>query len=333
MKYPLLSCLFALFAGTAGVQTDQALPQWELASKGPWSAREGLMGVSFGNYIYMTGGRSNNGTHFNSDVWRSLNGTTWELVTQKAPWAPRAYHIMVNFNNCIYLMGGQNFLEFFNDCWTTCDGTHWTQATASAPWHVRAGLAAEVFNGSIVMTGGSYQKPPATPTSPRYFYNDVWSTQDGTRWTLLTAKAPFPACSGPRLSVQNSTLFLLGGEHGFSSTTQYNHVYATNDGSNWRFISNATWSIRSGHGVVVTDGIMYVIAGYFDLHDLWMSTDASDANSWKYLSNSTWNCENQGCGRFDFWALMHGNAIVTFGGSGAYSTFGLLYDETWTLLA
>jgi hypothetical protein len=79
---------------------------WTLLSKGPYSGREGVMGVSFGDYIYLSGGRTTMGLGFSNEVWRSKNGTEWEKVTASAPWEKRAYHIMLVLNNCMVLMGG-----------------------------------------------------------------------------------------------------------------------------------------------------------------------------------------------------------------------------------
>jgi hypothetical protein len=59
-----------------------------------------------GDYIYLAGGRTNFGLGFNNEVWRSKNGSNWELVTASAPWDKRSYHIMVVHNDCIILMGG-----------------------------------------------------------------------------------------------------------------------------------------------------------------------------------------------------------------------------------
>jgi len=53
---------------------------------------------------------------------------------------------------------------------------------------------------------------------------------------------------------------------------------------------------------------------------------SEDAFKWDLLSNSTWNCDSTDCGKFDFWPIVHNNKIYTLGGSGAYATFGKLYD-------
>jgi len=48
-------------ASTALLATSLvAANDWSKLSKGPWSAREGLMAVSQGDYMYMTAGRDSN---------------------------------------------------------------------------------------------------------------------------------------------------------------------------------------------------------------------------------------------------------------------------------
>jgi len=73
------------------------------------------MAVSYGDYIYMTAGRTNSGTGFASDVWRSKDGAEWEQLEDAFP--ARAYHTMVVLKDCMYVMGGQTFTEFRNDVW------------------------------------------------------------------------------------------------------------------------------------------------------------------------------------------------------------------------
>ena len=70
-----------------------------------------------------------------------------------------------------------------------------------------------------------------------------------------------------------------------------------------------------------------VIAGWPHLHDLWSSSD--NGQTFSMLSNTVWNCNEDKCGKFDFWPLIHENGLYTLGGSGAYSTFGTLFQDTW----
>ncbi len=55
------------------------------------------MVVSYKNELYMSGGRDNSGFGFNSDVWRSSNGTSWEIAASQPfeAWVSCAYVLSV----------------------------------------------------------------------------------------------------------------------------------------------------------------------------------------------------------------------------------------------
>mmetsp|Transcript_10241 Transcript_10241/g.27277 ORF Transcript_10241/g.27277 Transcript_10241/m.27277 type:complete len:88 (-) Transcript_10241:138-401(-) len=79
--------------------------------------------------------------------------------------------------------------------------------------------------------------------------------------------------------------------------------------------------------------MLFLIAGWHDnkcLHDLWTS---SDGTAWTMRSNTTWGCAADSCGKFDFWPVVSadGAAILTLGGSNAYTTFGKLWADTWSV--
>eukprot|EP00462_Mataza_sp_D1_P018433 CAMPEP_0175132026 /NCGR_PEP_ID=MMETSP0087-20121206/6859_1 /TAXON_ID=136419 /ORGANISM="Unknown Unknown, Strain D1" /LENGTH=303 /DNA_ID=CAMNT_0016414361 /DNA_START=24 /DNA_END=932 /DNA_ORIENTATION=+ len=287
--------------------------QWIKQADGPWGAREGLMALSFKDELYLTGGRGTNGVGFANDVWKSSNGSTWEKVGT-APWGRRSYHVMLELNNCMYIMGGQTFTTFYNDVWRSCDGSTWTEVTAKAPWAGRAGLAGVTYNGQMIIAGGCYNKNN-NPLA-RSFFSDVWSSPDGETWTLLNSSA-WLGRSGPRLVAMNDELFLVAGERGFTPSTQLSDIYSSKDGGKtWELVTDSPgFSARSGHGVFVTkyaqETAMLVLAGWDDLHDLYVSPNGKD---FKLISNSTWNCQEHSCGRFDFWSLVHKGNLVTVGG-------------------
>ena len=43
------------------------------------------------------------------------------------------------------------------------------------------------------------------------FYNDVWKSEDGTNWSLVTADAPWTARRSHQVVVREGSLYLLGG--------------------------------------------------------------------------------------------------------------------------
>ena len=322
-----LICILEL---AAAARVEVGVESWRLESRGPWGAREGLMAASLGDSMYLTGGRGTYGVGFARDVWRSSNGTEWTIVTDSAPWDRRAYHIVIPMGGCLYLAGGQTFLTFYNDVWKTCDGSTWELLTKEANWSARAGLGGTEHNGELVIAGGCYQDG-----LKRSFLGDVWSSEDGKSWKQLTSDAPWKARSGLRLVSFKEELYVIAGEVGFTPDTQLGDIWRSADGGvSWKLVTASPgFSPRSGHGVVVhpSGSALILVAGWPELHDMWMSANGT---SWVEVSKTVWQCSGSGrndtCGKFDFWMLVHQNKLFTVGGSGSYSTFGKMYDETWS---
>jgi hypothetical protein len=292
------------------------------------------MGVSFNNYLFMSGGRDGKGLTFSDEVYRSANdGVTWSLAAEKQ-FGPRAYHVHLVVNDCQIIMGGQTFTTFYNDVWKSCDalGEKWELVTDHANWPKRAGHAATVTSGGeMIVAGGCYNKND-NPLR-RSFYGDVWASGDGgVSWEQRTPKAQWTARSGPRLiEDQNGQLLLVAGEIGFTEETQLVDVWGSTDkGSTWTLVANNPgFSPRSGHGVVFDkqSGEIIVMAGWPHLHDMYSSFN--NGQSFDKVSDTVWNCDNDDCGKYDFWPIIHQNKIFTIGGSAAYSTFGKLWQDTW----
>lgn len=307
--------------------------KWQLLTDGPWGPREGLMVASVGDQMILTGGRGTGGVGFSggADVWRSMDGTSWSRAP-KAAWGRRAYHILIgpDSKGCIFLMGGQTFTTFYNDVWKTCDtATTWTQATPAAAWRGRAGLGGTMHEGRLVIAGGCHDNVPYDPGAFRTFYTDVWASDDGEAWELLTDKPGWKGRSGPRLVSFDGMLFIIAGEVGFTQAAQLADVWSSKDGKSWSLVTAApSYSARSGHGVVVAGDYLVMIAGWPELSDIHYSTDGA---TWALSPGLAWNCNSTACGKFDFWPLIHRGKLFLIGGSGSSSTFGKLYSETWSL--
>ena len=296
------------------------------------------MGVEFKGALFVSGGRTDFGTGFSDEVWRSTDtGATWDLVSSKTI-PSRAYHVHLVVGNCQIIMGGQTFFTFYNDVWQSCDnkGAEWTRITEHAEWAPRSGLAATVtHDNSIILAGGCYNKN-GNPAA-RSFWGDVFKSTDGGLTFKLQTEAPgWVARSGPRLiETADNKLLIVAGEVGFTGDTQLVDIWASgDDGASWELVTDAPgFSARSGHGVVKSPtGSILVIAGWPHLHDLWESTDRGA--SFEKIRDDVWGCEgeenNSDCGKFDFWPISTSrNELITIGGSGAYSTFGKLWQDTW----
>jgi hypothetical protein len=207
---------------------------WSQATgSAPWHARYDLEAVAFNGQLWVLGGVIP-AVHFN-DVWSSPDGTNWTEATASAPWSPRGGFGCVVFNGRMWVMGGYGNSVEFSDVWSSPDGTNWTEATASAPWTARDSFVAVAFNGQLWVMGG-------TPNwvSGRFF-NDVWSSPDGTNWTQVTSAAPWSARGGFGAMVLNSQIYVMGGYNGNSG--DLNDVWYTAQSSTTTNITTSYISV------------------------------------------------------------------------------------------
>lgn len=273
-------------------------------------------------------------------------------MTQHSPWGKRAYHTLVRDpNGCAVLTSGQSFLHFYNDVWVSCDaGSSWTCASPdgrndSAIFSPRAGAAGAVAaDGRLVVSGGSFS---ILSIIDRKFFSDVWTSGDGGHnWELVTVAAGWSPRSGPRVVAvsdpsgkQSTSLFLIGGEHGFTAADQLGDVWrsAGDDLTTWTCISSSsTWAPRSGHGVFGVSvsprsGFptqLLLVAGWPLLYDVWLMPSPFSSSAWEQMG-SAYNCSSASCGRFDFAFANDASHVWSIAGSHAVSTFGDMLNETW----
>ena len=97
---------------------------WECACADvPWRGRIAHITVAHAGAIYVIGGQNFPGwkgsfgklpdepQRYYSDVWRSVDGRSWERILDNAPWAPRGYvgGAGSTMNGRIYLVGGGTY--------------------------------------------------------------------------------------------------------------------------------------------------------------------------------------------------------------------------------
>jgi hypothetical protein len=151
------------------------------------------------------------------------NSLNWVEATPSAPWEKRDSHGVIVYKNKIWLMGG-----------------------VDANGHVIT-LGTETTTGNVDYGGATY-------------LNDVWSSEDGINWNLVTKNAPW----GERRSIEviefNGKVWLMGGwgpKVGYKSD-----IWSSEDGINWkREIASAEWPAREGHQLVVFQNKMWLIGG------------------------------------------------------------------------
>ncbi|MGV3722840.1 MAG: Kelch repeat-containing protein [Actinomycetota bacterium] len=219
----------------------------------------------------------------------------WERVTGDAGWRPRDSSGEAVFQGRLWILGGwfDSFQAAPRDVWSSADGKTWDLVHSEAPWKHSDLPMTLAFKDRMWTMGGWYngRLPDHSAGS------EVWSSEDGKRWSQATAKAPW----GPRLAagavVFRGKMWILGGTENYYFGTEKslrNDVWSSSDGKTWRLATaNAGWSPRAYHQAVVLGDRMYVMGGgnyvpqYEATNDVWSSKDGVH---WEQMTaNAPWN--------------------------------------------
>ncbi len=238
-----------------------------------WEGRHTAGYVVFQDRMWIVGGDVNQG-HYHFDVWNSADGRTWELVNRgrPVPWGPRALHHTLAFRDRIWVLGGQTIPQiapareaFHRDIWSSADGKAWEQVKPQEPsWSPRGMIGGSaVFKGRMWVLGGGTYDTPGAPT--RQFFNDVWSSADGVRWTRHLEHAPWAPRQYHDVAVWDGRLWVLEGWQG----SNRNDVWHSADGVAWTELPNTPWKPRHAASVLVHADALWVVAGNNMESDVW----------------------------------------------------------------
>jgi hypothetical protein len=225
-----------------------------LASGTAFAPRAYFQAVVHAGAMYVIGGQNFGfpSTFFN-DVWRSVDGVTWEQTTAAGPWAARAGLMAASLGDSLYVFGGSRnddaavvgptgpVREYFNDVWTSSDGgVTWAEATPSAEWSPRAGAAVVTHDDAIYLLGGEvgFICQPFPGCEPPYF-NDVWRTTDGAKWEPVVDAADWSPRPGHQCESVASEIVCFGG---FGQDANPIDTWASPDGAEWRLLPQNPWT-------------------------------------------------------------------------------------------
>lgn len=165
--------------------------EWELLTDAaPWEPRAGAAVVVRHEELYLFGGEDDftceplpdcEPPYFN-DVWRTVDGARWELVTESAQWSPRPGHVCELIGTQFICFGGFGLIENPNDVWVSVDGREWTLLdehpwAAADPADVKYDFDALVVDETTVLTFGGDRETFDFDDPENYLRidNDVWS--------------------------------------------------------------------------------------------------------------------------------------------------------------
>ncbi len=138
-----------------------------------WSPRRFGNVAVFNNRLWVIGGGVIDGEPTNNpksshEVWSSVDGIEWALVTDKAQLSGVT---PIVFDGKLWLVGANRDGSFGRSSLVTNDGITWREE--SAPWSPRGAVAAWIFDNKLYITGGKYSVTENGQV--RYIYsNDVW---------------------------------------------------------------------------------------------------------------------------------------------------------------
>lgn len=301
--------------------------QWtKVVEAAAFSPRDGAGALAFRDAMWLIGGwnpldKEEFPRICGNDVWSSGDGHVWTEVKpntfrgadfdSRTDWEGRHTAGYVAHDGAMWIVGGDcNQGHYQNDVWKSRDGRRWERVADAVPWSPRCLHHTLAHDGKIWVMGG--QAMPDFAPSAEIFYNDVWSSCDGARWTRVTGSAPWsPRGMYCGSVVFNNRMWLLGGGTyeiaGRKDWQYFTDVWSSADGKNWRrHLEFVPWAPRSYHNVAAFDGRMWVLAGYNnpflggDRNDVWYSDDGVN---WYELPDTPWAPRHAGS------VFVHDNAL------------------------
>jgi dihydrofolate reductase len=249
-----------------------------------FSERSQHQSVVFNNKIWVIGGLDINDKHI-GDVWSSTNGNTWTKVKptdQRFTFPARARHQVVVFDGHMWVIGGvSSDDEAKNDVLRSVNGENWitVKANDSAGFTARFEHQAVVFDNKMWVIGGR--------SSADGIKNDVWSSEDGSKWTEVKANdsSGFSMRQQHQAVVFDNKIWVIGGNN--TENHDYtNDVWNSADGKTWmpvgKLTSSERFSERGEHQAVVFKDKIWVIGGFCYPSD-------SDDDICKGAKNDVWH--------------------------------------------
>lgn len=200
----------------------------------------------------------------------------------------------------------------------------WEEIKPTAIWERRDAQAGVVFQDKIWILGGLGGTNTKTTDSYSSFphYKDVWVTEDGENWELITNNAPWGARYDLAAEVFNDKLFVTGGVVP-GEWKGMKDVWFSNDGINWELANKESpWPGRHGLCLTSYNNYLWVIGGWSGYgkgyNDVWFS---QDGKIWEQtLEDSLWP------GREDLTCVVFQDHIWLMGGM---TTNGTRKNDIW----
>jgi hypothetical protein len=215
--------------------------------------------IQFNNAVYALGQNRGNyavGIKFGSTIRRTTDFKRWETLAEKSNLPERVFYGSFVLDGKIWLIGGYDGKNYHNDIWNSPDGVRWTRVAERAAWSPRnAGVIVEFKNRIWMLGGGVIDGMKSdNPNSGK----EIWSSTDGVKWTLETAKLELSALGTP--VVFDNKLWLVGANRNDGNFARSSLV--SDDVITWREES-APWSPRGAVAAWVFGDRLFITGGKY----------------------------------------------------------------------
>lgn len=161
----------------------------------------------------------------------------------------------------------------------------WQEVTNTIPWEARDSQGVIVYKDKLWLMGGLngngfVERPGFVRYGEAPHFSDIWVSQNGKDWELVTNKAPWGKRRSIEAVVFQNKIWLIPGWGPFSGTK--NDIWNSEDGVHWNLINpNPNFPPREGHQFVVFQNKLWLMGGVNyekqeTKNDVWYSENGRD---------------------------------------------------------
>lgn len=153
------------------------------------------------------------------------NATAWTQLVAAPKWGIAGGGAAIVFKGRLWYFGGRMAAGtvYRNIAYSSLDGVNWIEASVACPWAGRSYFGLVEFAGKLWAFGG---------VNFSGILKDVWCSEDGLHWTLVTTSAQFGQRYAFGYVAVNDGIYVIGGV-GTDLDNWLSDVWFTNDGVVW----------------------------------------------------------------------------------------------------